>query len=187
MYVYMLPLDAKLALPKHDGGLEHTAAEFDDPGSWAAKSKRGEIIVISPQSFLLNMIAQFFAVKIVPRDYQAERTALSSFLGAVPTGPSDHPTTLIPWADKVMSPTPSGLMTEDGRMIILLDGPGPELRDSTRAGDWDRVVVSRRERTGPSEAEVVWRKDVWPQALARARAREAKAATAPVQQAEAKL
>lgn len=174
MYIYMLPLDATAVqhnTPKHDGGLEHTAAEFDDARSWAEKTRHGNIIVISPQSFLISMLAQFFAGRQGNGDYAAERSALLNFVRSVPTGPSGHSTCQIPWADKVMSPTPSGLFHEDGRAIIKLDWAGPELgvAGSTRGGDYDRVVVSRRERTGPPEAEIMWRKDVWPQAEARAR------------------
>lgn len=165
MYVYLMPLGSTATpMPKHDGGLEHTAAEFASPGAWMERSQRGEIIVISPQTFLLSMLADFFK----GGDPATERAALLSFLNTVPTGPSGHATTQIAWKDKVISPTPSGLSTADGRMIIALDGPGPELQGQ-RAGDWDRVVVSRRERTGPSEARVCWRSEVWPEAEAAAR------------------
>jgi hypothetical protein len=177
MYIYMMPLANSRSVavkPKHDGGLEHTAAEFANAREWVDRSKRGEVIVISPQSFLLGILAQFLVPSSGARDLAAERAALLEFTRTVPTGPSGHATTRIPWSEKVMSPTPTGLIAKDGRMIIALDGPGPELAGQ-RAGDYDRVVVSRRERSGPSGAEVVWRKDVWPQAEARARAAKAAA------------
>ena len=65
MYLYMLPLssspssspaaagapakEAIIPIPTHDGGLEHTAATFDDATVWLDRARKGDIILFPPQ------------------------------------------------------------------------------------------------------------------------------------------
>ncbi|BEI82227.1 hypothetical protein CcaverHIS002_0300950 [Cutaneotrichosporon cavernicola] len=158
MYVYLLPFEWVNEAATHDGGLEHTAADFDDVSTWIRKSLQNKIILFSPQAYLINMLGQFFTGD---KDYGAQRERLLEFIGTVPTGSTDHATALIPWADKVMSPSPlPGVQFGDGRVVIRNDDPGPELRGSGRGGDWDRVIVSSLGPDGRDGGKMMWRKEV---------------------------
>ncbi|KAK0624905.1 hypothetical protein B0T17DRAFT_507941 [Bombardia bombarda] len=190
MYVYMLPLSPAasskpagslkqettttiIPTPTHDGGLEHTAATFDEPSAWLAKARAGEIILFPPQVFLLHLVSGLMQ-GAPPSDsaalhahYQAQRDALVKFLKKTPTTESGggtgakklHPTALIPWADKAVSPMVLFKRRSDSRLVLGLDKPGPELKGTTRGGDWDRVVLVRF-LEGPREVEVRWRDEV---------------------------
>lgn len=52
-------------------------------------------------------------------------------------------------------------LKEDGRAVLGLDKPGPELEGSGRNGERERVVLVDFAKTGPRKVEVVWRKDVF--------------------------
>ncbi|KAK3309399.1 uncharacterized protein B0T15DRAFT_506184 [Chaetomium strumarium] len=188
MYLYMLPLSSEslpatdpllqnqkqetiIPAPSHDGGLEHTAATFDDARAWLEKARRGEIILFPPQFYLLHLVSQFLhplpptapSSGSATLEYrQAQRSALLSFLSKVPT--SQHAdkqgTCDIPWSEKVISPAALFVRQRDGRVVLGLDKPGPELRGSRRGGDWDRVVLVRFEKGGPRDVEVRWRDEV---------------------------
>lgn len=165
MYVYMLPLDPDGARdqekvvhnPTHDGGLEHTAAAFDDVGDWLAKAKAGDIVIYPPQVYLLTLLGEFLTGV---GDFKAQREAVSKFLVSPPPTRSGHATSRIAWKDKVISPVPLPIKREDGRNVLSLEGPGPELKGSGAAGDWDRVVLVKRLSKEPREVEVAWREDV---------------------------
>lgn len=68
-----------------------------------------------------------------------------------------------PWGQKCISPTtmalPNGKGREDGRVVLALDGPGPEL-EGRRRGERERVVLVEFKKEGPRRVEVRWRKDV---------------------------
>lgn len=51
-------------------------------------------------------------------------------------------------------------MTKDGRSVLGLDHPGPELERSGRGGDGERVVLVRFRKEGPRDVEVRFRKEV---------------------------
>ncbi|KAM7194640.1 nucleoside diphosphate-linked moiety X motif 19, mitochondrial [Naviculisporaceae sp. PSN 640] len=185
MYIYMLPLlsdsssaastslagggqEVIIPTPTHDGGLEHTAAAFDDAANWISRARAGEIILFPPQFFLLHIVSQFFRGSgTTPSDYRAQREALVKFLNTTPTVRSDspsegkvHATASIPWGEKVMSPTVLFMRKSDRRVVLGLDKPGPELKGSNRGGDWDRVVLVSFRKEGPRDVEVRWREDV---------------------------
>ncbi|KAK3335162.1 hypothetical protein B0T19DRAFT_395051 [Cercophora scortea] len=186
MYIYMLPLSPSASeptagpkqefivhTPTHDGGLEHTAATFDDAATWLAKARAGDIILFPPQYYLLHLVSQF-TQSMRPNDteqvsaydhYQKQREALLSFLKTTPTvrpgvQTKTHPTAEIPWAEKIMSPTSLFVRQSDKRIVLGLDKPGPELKETKRGGDWDRVVLVNFTRAGPRNVEVRWREDV---------------------------
>lgn len=183
MYLYMLPLSSPVPgtperqviihAPIHDGGLEHTAATFDDASAWLSKSHNGEIVLFPPQLYLLNLVSQFTHGAPPSRQtstishFQSQRDALLQFLNTVPTARPgtdakalSHPTAQIPWAEKVMSPTSLFIRRGDGRVVLGLDKPGPELKGSGRGGDWDRVVLVKFKKEGPTGVEVRWRDEV---------------------------
>lgn len=158
MYIYLLPFDWTLEKAVHDGGLEHTAADFDDVRAWMKKAQEGKIILYSPQAYLISMLGQFFTG---PGDYARQRKDLLDFIGKVPTGRTGHFSDKIAWKDKVMSPAvlPVKGAEAKGLRIVAVDKPGPELKDSDRGGDWDRVIVSG---AGPGDRDgggLMWRED----------------------------
>ncbi|TGJ83289.1 hypothetical protein E0Z10_g5490 [Xylaria hypoxylon] len=182
MYLYMLPLEtspdpvlsaaqSEALIPTPDGGAEITAAHFDDVGTWLERPGRGEVILFPPQYFLLHLLSQFLTGAPAPgslsplmEHYSAQREKLRVFLDTVPTTTHpkavNHPTSQIPWADKVISPVTLGLRHSDQRSILALDKPGAELKGSDRGGDWERVVLVKFGKGGPTNAEVRGREEV---------------------------
>jgi hypothetical protein len=184
MYVYMLPLETssdpvlsaaqhEALIPTPDGGAEITTAHFDDVSTWLEKQRRGDVILFPPQCFLLHMLAPFLtsaptspslSKAKVMRHYRSQREKLRVFLSTVPTSTHPralkHPTSQIPWADKVMSPVTLGLRQSDKRVILGLDNPGVELKGSARGGDWERVVLVKFGKGGPTHVEVRGREEV---------------------------
>ena len=235
MYLYMLPLSTGsegegsptaattfavpvpdqqpratlIPTPAHDGGLEHTAAAFDDASAWLARARAGAIILFPPQFYLLHLVSEFLRPlpssststptaapgpaaenrhhhhHHLPLLLQSQRDALLAFLNATPTAPpspspspspsrTDDPlgTRQIPWSRKVISPAVLAAPRrrrggdggdgrgEDGRAVLALDRPGPELRGSGRGGDWERVVLVAFRDGTPRDVEVRWRRDV---------------------------
>lgn len=172
MYVYMLPLDLPDArdqekvvhTPTHDGGLEHTAAAFDDVRDWLDKAKNGDIVIYPPQVYLLTLLGQFLTG---PGNYGKQREEVRQFLKSTPTGKTE-PTCNISWAEKVISPMPiPSIQRVDGKSVLSLEASGPELKGSGRAGDFDRVVLVKRLSKEPREVEVAWRADVMAEEEAR--------------------
>ncbi|OIW23928.1 hypothetical protein CONLIGDRAFT_686144 [Coniochaeta ligniaria NRRL 30616] len=190
MYLYMLPLgpsstdpssldagpkqETILQVPTHDGGLEHTAATFDTVSAWLDKARDGSIILFPPQLYLLTLLSQFLTGSAASscsadekvRHYSEQRSAVISFLSRTPTSPAGskegkkHPSALIPWAEKVISPTALFMLPGDGRLVLGLDKPGPELANSGRGGDPDRVVLVEFKKEGPRRVEVRTREEV---------------------------
>lgn len=66
----------------------------------------------------------------------------------------------IPWGEKVMSPTGLFMRKSDGRSVLALDQPGPELSGSGRAGDSRRIVLVKFSKEGPRNVEVREREEV---------------------------
>ena len=184
MYLYMLPLSASspsaagapsskhahvIPAPTHDGGLEHTAASFEDASAWLARCRAGEITLYPPQYYLMSLIEQFTseapaAASSAASHYGSQREALLRFLKRTPTvregadaRAQGHATASIPWAEKVMSPSVLFMRSSDRRVVLALDKPGPELSGSKRGGDYDRVVLVQFKKDGPQGLELTWR------------------------------
>ncbi|KAF7919814.1 hypothetical protein EAE99_008359 [Botrytis elliptica] len=187
MYIYFLPLSSSSTevetesiptnqgtekekekethtTPTHDGGIEHTAAEFAYCSTWLEKARKGEIILFPPQFYLMELLSQFllpagtdanstFSID----ELSAQRRQVLQFLqgdGGDGSG--------IFWGEKVMSPLSLGVKRKngDGRVILGLDGQGPELEGRGRKGDGKRVVLVRFGKEGPREVEVRERREV---------------------------
>jgi len=162
MYLYFLPLDDDTTPPpSHDGGIEHTEALFDIVPAWIQKASRGDVVMYEPQAYLINVVGQFLDGK--SDDYQAQRDALRQFATSPPTGPngapSRGPASHIAWSEKVMCPYVARA-DSTGRAVLSIESPGPDLAESGRGGDYDRVVIVRSWDSMPREVEVKWRKDV---------------------------
>lgn len=66
----------------------------------------------------------------------------------------------VKWADKVISPTGIMFRKSDGRSVLAIDKPGPELAGSGRRGDELRVVLVKFSKEGPRNVEVRLRKEI---------------------------
>ncbi|PNS20953.1 hypothetical protein CAC42_2884 [Sphaceloma murrayae] len=180
MYIYLLPLSHSPALkgassssdsegsevvipdPTHDGGKEHTAARFLPPSTWLRLAQEKRIIMFPPQFFLLHMLSPFLsshdpksAKTPIPsyEDRQAQRKAMLAFLK---TGEPS-------WATKVISPIAipptHGGKRDDGRIVLGLEKPGPELK-GIREGEKEHVVLVEFKKEGPRRVEVRKRAEV---------------------------
>ena len=61
-----------------------------------------------------------------------------------------------PWTEKCISPKMMK-MREDGRAVLALDHPGPELKGSERRGESERVIMVRFKKGEAREVDVAWR------------------------------
>lgn len=167
MYIYFLPItqtsaqniksEAVIPVPTSDGGLEHTAALFASCKTWLEQATRNDIILFPPQYYLMYLLSQYLEVggkSLSTEELQKQRDGVIEFL----KGDGDGKGVL--WADKVMSPVGLLMRKSDGRSVLALEKPGPELKDSGRRGDDKRVVLVKFSKEGPRNVEVRWRKDV---------------------------
>lgn len=187
MYIYFMPLAESpgntnggpvdvdvVQTPTPDGGVEHTAATFADASEWLRRQRRGEIVLFPPQCYLLTLVAGVFA-SVPPGSvggdpeagYAAQRRALVEFVRRTPTseaaaegGKGLHPSALIPWSEKVMSPHTLFIRDSDDRIVLGIDKPGPELKGSGAGGDFERVVLVKFAKGGPRDVEVRGREEV---------------------------
>ena len=88
------------------------------------------------------------------QELQKQRDAALDFLQGDGDGKG------VKWADKIMSPVGLLMRKSDGRSVLSLEKPGPELEGSGRAGDVERVVLVRFSKEGPRNVEVRARKEV---------------------------
>jgi len=160
MYIYFLPLNKNISkevvipVPTSDGGAEHTAALFADCADWLDQATRNEIILFPPQFYLMYLLAPFLDSTKGREELQGQREKVLEFL----EGDGDWKG--VKWADKVMSPVGLMMRKKDGKSVLALDKPGPELKDSTRRGDEERVVLVKFSKEGPRDVEVRLRKEV---------------------------
>ena len=169
MYIYFLPLtqeasatnissEAVIPVPTSDGGVEHTAALFASCREWLAQATRNDIILFPPQYYLMSLLAPLLepssSAPLSTEQLQEQRDAVLEFLQGDGDGKG------VRWAEKAMSPTGLLMRKSDGRSVLALDKPGPELKDSGRRGDEKRVVLVKFSKEGPRDVEVRLRKDV---------------------------
>lgn len=170
MYLYFLPLPLEsekslldeipaegereeIQVPTSDGGIEVTEARFLPASEWLRMAQQGEVMLFPPQFLLLHLVSQFLDKE--PRagasmdDLKNRRTQLVEFA---------HSSTP-PWTEKCISPKMLK-MASDNRTVLALDHPGPELKDSDKRGESDRVVLVRFSQGAARQLEVRWKKEV---------------------------
>ena len=171
MYLYFMPLpidvdkrlleglptqseQEQLQVPTGDGGIEITEAQFLPASEWLRRAGFGEIILYPPQFLLLHLISEFLDQGSGPspsvEEMEKRRAALVEFVH------SGSP----PWTHKYICPKMLK-MTEDGRTVLALNDPGPELKGSGREGESDRVVLVRLTNGCVREVTVAWKKDIF--------------------------
>lgn len=150
-----LPLDHDAVIPTPDGGVEHTAARFLPAHAWLDAARAGDIILFPPQFFLLHLVAQHVkpssSSSSTPLDVlHDQRAALLSFIREGG------------WGDKCISPAVvgGGRRKSDGRVVLALDKPGPELAGKGRAGVSDYVVLVDFTKEGPRRVGVGLKSEV---------------------------
>ncbi|KNG87985.1 NUDIX family hydrolase [Aspergillus nomiae NRRL 13137] len=171
MYLYFLPLPfesdksllselpaegerEEIQIPTSDGGIEVTEARFLPASEWLRLAGSGDVIMFPPQIVLLHLVSQF--LDQAPRtgnsvdELRRRRAELVDF---VHTG---NP----PWTEKCISPKMLK-MSSDGRTVLALDHPGPELKGTDRQGEPDRVVLVKFAKGTARQVEVRWKKDVF--------------------------
>jgi hypothetical protein len=176
MYIYFLPIsqssstnplpttsEAIIPIPTSDGGLEHTAALFASCSAWLAQARKNEIILFPPQYYLMSLLSPLLDTTSGANPYpttpsadelQTRRNAVTEFLKGDGDGKG------VKWADKCMSPVGFMMRKSDGKSVLALDKPGPELKDSGRTGDHARVVLVKFSKQGPRDVEVRMKADV---------------------------
>lgn len=150
--------------PTSDGGIEHTAAEFLPPSEWLSLYRSYKILLFPPQFFLLHLISPFLS--------PSPSSLHHSSLGSLPPNNVDIPTIhqrredLIaftrtgtpPWTEKCIS---SKYISRPGQQAILaLDEAGPELAETHRKGETERVMVEVSRKGKPMLLEVRRKSDV---------------------------
>lgn len=160
--------EIKIPVPTTDGGLEHTTARFLPASAWLRLAQEGRIILFPPQFFLLHQVAQHFDNLSSPKAYgsvsrnqapreelEARRKRLVDFIR------SGDP----PWTEKCISPTVQpprgGKRREDGRVVLGLNRPGPELEAAStgRKGIQEQCVLVDFKKDGPRRLEVISREE----------------------------
>lgn len=162
-------MPSEMLIPTPDNGIEHTAALFAPAQTFLTRAATNSIILFPPQAYLLVLVAKFFtgasnSLEEGPLHFMTQRKRLLAFLQKTPTAETEkgreHGTAMIPWSDKVMSPRNLFVRKSDKRVVLGLDKPGPELKESGRGGDWERVVLVNFGTGGPTNVEVRRREDV---------------------------
>ena len=160
--------EVAIPTPTTDGGLEHTTARFLPASAWLRLAQEGRIILFPPQFFLLHQAAQHLdnlssptAYGSITRDHvpreelEARRKRLVDFIK------SGDP----PWTEKCISPVPQApgkrRAREDGRGVLGLDRPGPELEaaNAGRRGHYEDCVLVDFRKEGPRRVAVVSREE----------------------------
>ncbi|KAK0251054.1 hypothetical protein LTS09_013760 [Friedmanniomyces endolithicus] len=158
----------RIPVPTTDGGLEHTTARFLPASAWLRLAQEGRIILFPPQFFLLHQVAQHFdalpsptaygSISRVPVPREELEARRKSLLEFVATGDP-------PWTEKCISPTVmparDGKKREDGRVVLGLQRPGPEVEaeGSGRRGVEGECVLVEFKKDGPRKLAVVTREE----------------------------
>ncbi|CAG8367300.1 unnamed protein product [Penicillium salamii] len=173
MYLYFLPLPTdvdkavlaelpaegerdQLESPTSDGGIEVTEAQFLPAMEWIDRARKAEIILFPPQFLLLHLVSGFLDKE--PRAGASLEEMLKRRQQLVEFVHSGSPS----WVHKCISPKMIQ-MTGDGRSVLGLSEPGPELNGTDRQGESERVVLVRFKKGSAREVEVGWKKDVMQQ------------------------
>ncbi|GKZ17526.1 hypothetical protein AbraIFM66951_004378 [Aspergillus brasiliensis] len=171
MYLYFLPLPIEIEkplldeipqegekeeiqVPTSDGGVEISEARFLPASEWVSMAQKGEAILFPPQFTLLHLMAGFLnqgtpGMESV-EELKRQREELMQFIH------SGQP----PWTEKCICPKAQQI-SPDGRTVLKLDHPGPELEGTDRKGDTERVVQLKFIKGVPREVVVRWKKDVF--------------------------
>lgn len=164
--------EARIPVPTTDGGIEHTNARFLPAATWCRLAQEGRIIMFPPQFFLLHQVAQFLDGLSSPTAYDSVPSPLDA---AIPRTELEARRRRLldfvknsqpPWTEMCICPTPlppsrDGKPREDGRAILGLHRPGPELEAGKvgRSGCFDQCVLVAFGKEGPRRVAVISREE----------------------------
>lgn len=155
MYVYFVDPDEAGNPSVHATGdqVETMAPEWRRARDWLSRARSGDIILFPPQFLLLYLISEILDQDVAAEDPAAVLRKRETLRRRIETEGSP------PWRDKFISPI--GLQFgQDGRSVLALDKPGPELKGSGLKGDTEYVVLVKFNKEGPREVEVGLRKEI---------------------------
>lgn len=160
--------EVSIPTPTTDGGLEHTTARFLPASAWLRLAQEGRIILFPPQFFLLHQAAQYLdnlssptAYGSITRDHVPREELEARRSRLVEAIKSGSP----PWTEKCISPTVQpprgGKRREDGRVVLGLERPGPELEaaNAGRRGHSEDCVLVDFRKEGPRRVAVISREE----------------------------
>ncbi|OOF96047.1 hypothetical protein ASPCADRAFT_207393 [Aspergillus carbonarius ITEM 5010] len=171
MYLYFLPLPLEIEkpildeipsegqteeiqIPTSDGGVEISEARFLPASEWIRMARNGEVMLFPPQFLLLHLVAELLNPGPLGTEsvdeLQKRRAELMQF------AQSGQP----PWTEKCICPKMLKV-SSDGRTVLALDHPGPELKTSGRQGETERVVLVKFKKGSVQDVEVRWKKDMF--------------------------
>lgn len=129
-------------------------AQFLPASEWLRLASKNDIVLFPPQYLLLHIVSQFLDKE--PRETASSEELRRRRSELVEFVHSGNP----PWTQKYISPKLLKVLP-DGKVVLALDSPGPELKGSDKKGEADRVVIVRFKKEGPRDVEVRWRKEVF--------------------------
>ncbi|EXJ83278.1 hypothetical protein A1O1_06897 [Capronia coronata CBS 617.96] len=138
--------------------VETMAPEWRRARDWLDRARRGEIILFPPQFLLLYLISGVLDAGVEggrSDENEAETLRKRDQLTHLILNEG----TPVPWKDKFISPIGLQFGREDGRSVLALDKPGPELRTSGLKGDSEYVVLVKFSKEGPRQVEVALRSE----------------------------
>lgn len=161
-------------IPSHDGNVENTAATFSPAATWLHLARSGSIILFPPQFLLLHLISHFLDngrnddednAFCAQQGQQQRIQRLRTFI--LDTSAYDDEDGVSskfspPYSEKCISPyaLPMAQRRRDGKVVLGLDRPGPEVEGDGLAGDGERLVLVKWSKEGPREMEVRWRREI---------------------------
>lgn len=159
MYVYFVELDEAGNPSVHATGdeVETMAPEWRRARDWLSGARGGEIILFPPQFLLLYLISEILDRGVVDGQAEAREDVLrkrDQLRHKIEHEGSPA------WKDKYISPIGLQFGRTDGRSVLALDKPGPELKSSGLKGDSNYVVLVKFRKEGPRQLEVGLRKDI---------------------------
>ncbi|KAL2426950.1 hypothetical protein ABEF95_002775 [Exophiala dermatitidis] len=165
MYLYFVGLEeaGNPSVQATADKIETMAPEWRRAKDWLSRARSGEIILFPPQFLLLWLISGILDTNNTGSgesqrqeeshdEILAKRHRLRHLI--------ENEGSPVPWKDKFISPIGLQFGREDGRSVLALDKPGPELKASNLKGDSDYVVLVKFSKEGPRQVEVALKKDV---------------------------
>ncbi|KIX93173.1 uncharacterized protein Z520_11027 [Fonsecaea multimorphosa CBS 102226] len=154
MYIYFVDPSEKGNPSVHATAdqIETMAPEWRTARDWLSMARSGDIILFPPQFLLLYLVSEILdGPGESEEDILKKREILKRRI--------DTEGKPVPWKEKFISPIGMSF-GEDGRSVLALDKPGPELKGSDLKGDDEYVVIVKFNKEGPRDVEIGLRKDV---------------------------
>jgi hypothetical protein len=162
MYLYFIHLKetSNPSINATADQIETMDPQYHPAAKWLDLARANDIILFPPQFLLLYLASQILDVnarpsgskelygdKVTPLEIVQRRRELYNFVMKPGEGGKAG------WSEKFISPIGKGVGT-DGRQVLQLGKPGPELEGSGLKGDEEYVVAVKFNKEGPRQLEV---------------------------------